>query len=72
MNSTTIEVFNVVSTNRNEEDRKGLRTEVEHQTNGEFDIVRITQAGYYKEDEPDVVILTRNDFDRIASQLKGH
>ena len=72
MNSTTIEVFNVVSTNRNEEDRKGLRTEVEHQANGEFDIVRITQAGYYKEDEPDVVILTRNDFDRIASQLKGH
>ena len=72
MTNTIVEVFNVVSTNPDEKDRKGLRTEVEHQTNGEYDIVRITQAGYYDEDGSDVVILTRADFERLAMKLRGH
>lgn len=69
---SVLDVFNVISTNSNEADRRPMRTEVHHQSDGEHDIVRIEQAAYNEDDDADVVILTRKDFERLASILKGH
>ena len=64
-----LEEFNVVSLNNTGD---VFRTWVRHQvsTDGDHDIVRIEQEEHAGENS--VVILTRADFDRIASQLKGH
>lgn len=53
---------------------KGVRTWVSHQisSDGAHDVVRIAQECPDRPDENDVVILTRQDFERIANVLKGH
>lgn len=70
MSNELIAEFNVASLN-NEHD-KHFHTWVRHQVSpdGEHDIIRIEQEEL--DGANSVVILTRNDFDRIASQLKGH
>lgn len=70
MSNELIAEFNVVSLNN--EHPKHFRTWVRHQvsTDGEHDIIRIEQEEL--DGDNSVVILTRNDFNRIASQLKGH
>lgn len=70
MSTELIAEFNVVSLN-NDLDRH-FHTWVRHlvSPDGEHDIIRIEQEEIDAENS--VVILTRADFDRIASQLKGH
>ena len=70
MSTELIAEFNVVSLNNDLD--KHFRTWVSHQisNDGEHDIIRIEQEEIDAENS--VVILTRADFDRIASQLKGH
>lgn len=70
--SNVIAEFNVVSLNNSY--ARPLRTFVSHlvSTEGGHDVVRIEQEGYCEDDDNDVVILTRQDFDRIANILKGH
>lgn len=72
MSIDVIDEFNVVSLNNS--CARPLRTVVSHavSTEGEHDVVRIEQEGYDEDDDNDVVILTRQDFDRIANILKGH
>lgn len=54
-----------------------LHTTVEHQAcavdDGPCrDVVRITQHNPDRPDEPDVVILDREDFENLSKILKGH
>jgi len=51
-----------------------LHTWVSHHVSedGNKDVVRIEQFNPDREDDNDIVILTRFDFERIAAKLKGH
>lgn len=51
-----------------------LHTWVSHcvSADGNQDVVRIEQFNQDREDDNDVIILTRFDFERIAAKLKGH
>ena len=72
MSIDVIGEFNVVSLNNS--CARPLRTVVSHlvSTDGEHDVVRIEQEEFDEDDDNAAVILTRQDFDRIANILKGH
>ena len=72
MSIDVIDEFNVVSLNSS--CARPLRTVVSHlvSTDGEHDVVRIEQEEFDEDDDNVVVILTRQDFDRISNILRGH
>ena len=72
MSIEIIDEFNVVSLNNS--CPRPLRTTVSHlvSSDGEHDMVRIEQEEFDEDDDNVVVILTRQDFDRIANILRGH
>lgn len=71
MSRNQLDEFNVVSLDETE---TPLHTWVTHDVSemGDHDIIRIEQEGLDPDNGNDIVILTREDFNRLAALLKGH